>query len=75
MFKRVNKILNMIIVCVLAAFTGYGAYVYWDYKTRPEYYVWQSAPWYTVLLLYGSAVIIIVAAAVIIKIIIRKRLR
>ena len=75
MFKRVNKILNIIIVCVLTAFTAYGAYVYWDYKTRPEYYVWQSAPWYTVLLIYGIAALVILTVVVIIKVLIRKKLR
>ena len=47
--KKVNNVLNIIIGSFVGVFIGHGLYVLWNFKTRPELYAMQSAPWYTSL--------------------------
>lgn len=52
--------------CVLCAsigiLIGSGIWKYWDYKSHPEIYIQNSAPWYTGLIL--NAVVTLVIAAI-----------
>jgi len=73
MSKRINELINIIIGVSIGVFTGYGLYSFLDFKSHPELYAMQSAPWYIRLILWGSVTIGIVAIAAIIKLIIRKR--
>lgn len=74
MLKRVNELINIVIGVSIGVFIGYGLYSFWDFKSHPELYAMQSAPWYTRLILWGAVTIGIVAIAAIIKLIIRKRI-
>lgn len=73
--KRLNRILNVIIGSFLGVFIGHSLYRYWDYKSHPGLYDWQSAPWYSSILIYGGVTAVILLVAVVIKFIIRKRIR
>ena len=73
--KQLNRILNTIIGTFVGVFIGHGSYVFWDFKTRPDLYAMQSAPWYTSILFYGIVTAIILLVAVIIKWIIRRKLK
>ena len=73
MLKKINQILNTIIGAFIGVFIGHGIYRLWDFKSHPDLYAMQSAPWYTSILLWGIVTVVIVVIAVIIKLIIRKR--
>lgn len=75
MLKKINHILNIIIESFIGVFIGHGIYVFWDYKTHPDLYAMQSAPWYTSILVYGLFTIVVLIASIIIKLIIRLRLK
>ena len=75
MLKKLNQILNTIIGAFVGVFIGHGIYVFWDFKTHPDLYAMQSAPWYTSILLYGIVTVVVLIAAVIIKLIIRQKLK
>ncbi len=75
MLKKINHILNIIIESFIGVFIGHGLYVFWDYKTHPDLYAMQSAPWYTSILVYGLFTIVVLIAGIIIKLIIRLRLK
>ena len=48
-------------------------YTVWDFKTHPELYVVQSAPWYTSILIYGVLTIILLLICIVIKVIINHK--
>ena len=75
LLKKLNQILNTIIGAFVGVFIGHGIYVFWDFKTHPDLYAMQSAPWYTSILLYGIVTVVVLIAAVIIKLIIRQKLK
>lgn len=75
MLKKVNSFLNIIIGAFIGVFIGHGIYVFWDYKTHPEIYVFYSAPWYTSILVYGVITVVVVFIATVIKLFIKKRLK
>ena len=75
MLKKINSILNIIIGSSIGVFIGHGIYVFWDYKTHPDLYAMQSAPWYTSILLYGLFTIVALIVGIMIKLIIRRRLK
>ena len=57
------------------SFIGYGIYKFWHFKTYPNLYAMQSAPWYTELLLDGAMVVVVVVVCIILKLIIWKKLK
>lgn len=69
--KKFNNGLNIAIGGFIGVFVGYCIYIYWEYKTFPEIYAMQSAPWYTSILLNGALTIAVVAICAIIKMIIK----
>ena len=75
MWKKINSILNIIIGSSIGVFIGHGIYVCWDYKTHPDLYAMQAAPWYTTILVYGLFTIFALIVAIMIKLIIRRRLK
>ncbi len=75
MLKKVNWILNAIIGAFVGVFIGHGMYVFLDFKTHPDLYAMQSAPWYTSILVVGMETAVVLVIAVIIKLIIRKKLK
>lgn len=73
--KKLNQLLNTVIGAFIGVFIGHGAYVLWDHKAHPELYAMQSAPWYTSILLYGSATAAVLVAAIIGKLIIQQKMK
>ena len=53
MLRKLNCFLNIVIGSFIGVFIGFGIYKFWHFKTYPNLYVMQSAPWYTELLLDG----------------------
>ena len=54
MLRKLNCFLNIVIGSFIGIFIGYGIYKFWHFKTYPNLYAMQSAPWYTELLLDGA---------------------
>lgn len=75
MLKKFNQILNIVIGAFIGVFIGHGIYKFWDFKSHPDLYAVESAPWYTSILLWGAVTMVAVAVAVIVKLIIRKKIR
>ena len=71
--KKLNNILNVIIGAFVGVFIGHGAYVFWSFKTRPELYAMQSAPWYTSILIYGVFSLVVLLVCIVIKAIIKHK--
>ena len=75
MLRKLNCFLNIVIGSFIGVFIGYGIYKFWHFKTYPNLYVMQSAPWYTELLLDGALVAVLVVVCIILKLIIWKKLK
>ena len=71
--KRLNTVLNTVIGAFLGVFLGRGAYVVWNFKTRPELYAMQSAPWYTSILVDGVFTVLVLIICFVIKAIIKHK--
>lgn len=71
--KRLNTFLNTIIGSFIGVFIGHVLWKIWDFKTSPELYAMQSAPWYTSILLYGVVTFVLVLVCVVIKVIIKHK--
>ena len=71
--KKLNNILNIIIVSFVGVFIGHDFYVLWDFKTRPELYAMQSAPWYTSILVHGAFTFVILLICFVIKAVIKHK--
>ena len=50
MLRKLNCFLNIVIGSSIGVFIGFGIYKFWHFKTYPNLYAIQSAPWYTELL-------------------------
>ena len=75
MLRKLNCFLNIVIGSFIGVFIGYGIYKFWHFKTYPNLYVMQSAPWYTELLLDGALVAVLVVVCIILKLIIWRKLK
>ena len=73
MLRKLNCFLNIVIGSSIGVFIGFGIYKFWHFKTYPNLYAMQSAPWYTELLLDGALVAVVVVVCIILKLIIRKK--
>ena len=71
--KKLNTIVNAIIGAFVGAFIGHGIYVVWNFKTRPELYAMQSAPWYTSIMMYGAFTIVVLLICFVIKAISKRK--
>ena len=69
--KKRNQMLNIIIGAVIGAFVGRVLYVAWNFKTHPEFYAMQSAPWYTSLLVDGLFTLAVLLVCIVIKAVIK----
>lgn len=70
--NKLNYILNILMGSVAGVFIGYGLYKVWDYKTHPDLYVAQSAPWYTGIVVYGIFAAFVLLLSFVLKQVIRK---
>ena len=69
--KKLNHILNVIMGAFVGVLIGHGIYVVWNYKTNPELYAMQSAPWYTSILVYGAFTVVVLLVCFVVKAIIK----
>lgn len=51
--KRWYRTLKILLGCSIGVLLGSGIYRYFDFKSRPELYAMQPAPWYQPLILQG----------------------
>lgn len=70
--KKANQIINSIMGAFIGVFIGHSIYVIWNYKTHPELYAMQSAPWYTNILVYGMFALVIIAVGILLKMIMKR---
>lgn len=70
--KKLNNFLNILIGTFIGVFIGHGIYVYYDYKTHPDLYAMNSAPWYTSILVYGIFTLVVILVVIIAKILIKR---
>ena len=75
MLRKLNCFLNIVIGSFIGVFIGFGIYKFWHFKTYPNLYAMQSAPWYTELLLDGALVAVLVVVCIILKLIIWRKLK
>ena len=71
--KKLNTFLNGVMAAFLGTFIGCGIYEVWKFKTHPELYAPQSAPWYTNILFYGVITLIALLVCIVIKSIIKRK--
>ena len=72
MLRKLNCFLNIVIGSFIGVFIGFVIYKFWHFKTYPNLYAIQSAPWYTELLLDGALMAVVVVVCIILKLLIRK---
>ena len=75
MLKKLNGVLNILIISLIGDFAGHAIYVCLDYRTHPQVYAMQSAPWYTGILYYGIYTVASLIIAIIIKLILWRKLK
>lgn len=69
--KNAKKIINTIMGAFVGVFIGHSAYVVWNYKSHPELYAMQSAPWYTSILVYGGFTLVVLVVCSVIKVVLK----
>lgn len=67
MLRKLNCFLNIVIGSSIGVFIGFGIYKFWHFKTYPNLYAIQSAPWYTELLLDGALMAVVVVVCIILR--------
>ena len=72
-YRKLDTLMNCMIIGFAAGFVYECVYTVWDYKTHPEFYAVNSAPWYTTLVLFGGIVALVIAAGMLVKFLIRKK--
>ena len=73
--KKLNHIVNIIMGSLMGAFVGRSLLIAWRFKTYPELYAMQSAPWYTAMLLLGIYTLFVVVVCYVIKVVIKWRIK
>lgn len=70
--KRFDQLLNIICCVFIGIFIASFGYTIFDYIHHPGYYIVQSSPWYTPLIVRGIFTLLIIIVCIGIKIIIKK---
>lgn len=73
--KKLNIILNIVMGANVGVFIGHGLYTVYDFKTHPDLYEIQSAPWYTNILMYGAVTVVVILVCLIIKAVLKHRIK
>ena len=71
--KSFNQFLNSAMGAFIGVFVGLSGNVVLQYKTHPELYAMQSAPWYTSILVYGAVTLAVLVICMVLKLIIKCR--
>lgn len=74
MKKKINPILNILMGSFIGYFIGSGLYKYWHFRKYPDFYIVQSAPWYTSILMCGLFTLVILAVCMIVKVIFMEKI-
>ena len=69
--KKINDLLNVLMGSFIGVFVGRAAFVWWNFKTNPELYAMQSAPWHTSMLVEAALTLVLLLVCVVIKAIIK----
>ena len=72
---RLMDVLNVIMGAFMGVFIGHGILEVWRFKTRPELYAMQSAPWYTSILVHGALTIVVTVVCLVVKAILKYYLK
>ena len=72
---KLMDVLNVIMGAFTGVFLGHGILEFWRFKTRPELYAMQSAPWYTSILVYGAFTVVVTVICVVLKAILKYYLK
>ena len=75
MLQKIDTFLNRVMSAFLGTFIGYCIFKYWHFHAYPILYAMQSAPWYTILLLYGAVTLAVIILCLILKLVIKRRIR
>lgn len=75
MLKKVNTFINMLMVTFPVIFAVSAVLKYSDYKSHPDLYAAQSAPWYLNIQITGILLVIILIVCVVIKLLIRSKMK
>ena len=73
MKEKISFYFRLFAGCVFGVFLGNGIYRFYDFKTHPDLYVMQSAPWYTSLIPSGVIAIGLIILSLGISAILKKK--
>lgn len=73
--EKVYRILKTAIWCIVGVFIGTSLYTCYEYKTYPELYAMQSAPWYYGILMNAVLTVVVVAGILIVMALLKKRMK
>lgn len=73
MYEKVKSYFKYYYGCFFGVLIGHGIYVVWDFKTNPELYAIQSAPWYTSILAHGVFTLVVLLVCIVIKAITKRK--
>ncbi len=65
--NKLKSIINIIIAAFTGVLIGHGIYDFIDYRLNPEKYEFNSAPWYTSILVHGIFTVLLVSLCLVIK--------
>lgn len=71
--KKLYDFLGILIGSFIGLFLGRSGYTFWHYRTRPELYAMQSAPWYTGIRVQAVFTAAVVAVLLLLRWAIRRR--
>lgn len=73
MKEKISFYLRLFAGCVFGVFLGNSIYRFYDFKTHPDLYAMQSAPWYTSLISSGLIAIGLIVLSLGISAILKKK--
>ena len=73
--NKLNSLLNIIMGAFIGVFIGRAIFIILDYKTHPELYAMQSAPWYTSILQYAIFTVILLLICLVIKALSKRKVK
>lgn len=73
--KQLYYFLKIVLWCFIGVFMGSSIYQFYDYRTYPDLYAMQSAPWYLSIEIRGIFTAVIVIVIFIIMRIVKKKIK
>lgn len=72
MKKYIKAVLPIIIGSAVGVFIGRAVFLYTDFKSHPELYIANSAPWYTALFMPAVFTLCVIIICSVLKFLLRK---